>query len=154
MECGNGGKSPSEGGNHGHGRPVGPKNRRLGRARGLLSKTDFRDRLADILGNSFSIEVININNCDDEGLVYGRLDQMELGILIKKGLLITCEIKSSMHRVRLYIFSRKVDSFERKQPRKANPRLHSPSCFDPRPAGLPEKLEIEVYGDPTQMPVY
>lgn len=122
----------------------------LGARWGLLSETAFRDGLAAILEKSFGVEVININDYDDEGLVFGRPDQIELDILIKNGLLIACEIKSSMDKAGLYTFSRKVDFYERKHQRKANRRLVITPFLDPRAAGLPEKLGIEVYADPKQ----
>jgi len=123
----------------------------LGARRGLLSETAFRDGLAAILEKSFGVEVVNINDYDDEGVVFGRSDQVELDILIKNGLLIACEIKSSMDKAGLYIFSRKVDFYERKHQRKANRRLIITPFLDPRAAGLPEKLGIEVYADPKQV---
>lgn len=125
----------------------------LGARWGLLSETAFRDGLAAILEKSFGVEVININDYDDEGLVFGRPDQVELDILIKNGLLIVCEIKSSMDKAGLYAFSRKVDFYERKHRRKANRRLVITPFLDPRAAGLPEKLGIEVYADPKQVEV-
>ena len=123
----------------------------LGARWGLLSETAFRDGLAAILEKSFGVEVVNINDYDDEGVVFGRPNQVELDILIKNGLLIACEIKSSMDKAGLYIFSRKVDFYERKHQRKANRRLIITPFLDPRAAGLPEKLGIEVYADPKQV---
>jgi hypothetical protein len=123
----------------------------LGARWGLLSETAFRDGLAAILEKSFGVEVININDYDDEGFVFGRPDQVELDILIKNGLLIACEIKSSMDKAGLYSFSRKVDFYERKHQRKADRRLVITPFLDPRAAGLPEKLGIEVYADPKQV---
>jgi hypothetical protein len=125
----------------------------LGARWGLLSETAFRDGLAAILEKSFGVEVVNINDYDDEGLVFGRPDQVELDILIKNGLLIACEIKSSMDKAGLYIFSRKVDFYERKHQRKADRRLVITPFLDPRAAAIPKKLGIEVYADPMQMPV-
>jgi hypothetical protein len=124
----------------------------LGARWGLLSETAFRDGLAAILEKSFGVEVININDYDDEGLVFDRPDQVELDVIIKNGLLIACEIKSSIDKAGLYIFSRKVDFYERKHQRKANRRLVITPFLDPRAAGLPEKLGIEVYADPTRIP--
>ena len=125
----------------------------LGARWGLLSETAFRDGLAAILEKSFGVEVVNINDYDDEGLVFGRPDQVELDILIKNGLLIACEIKSSMDKAGLYIFSRKVDFYERKHQRKADRRLVITPFLDPRAAAIPRKLGIEVYADPMQIPV-
>ena len=60
---------------------------------------------------------------------------------------------SSMGKTSVCIFSRKVDFYERKHQRKADRRLVITPFLDPRAAGLPEKLGIEVYADPTRMPV-
>ena len=83
-----------------------------------------------------------------------RLD-CKIGTLgARWGLLIACEIKSSMDKAGLYIFSRKVDFYERKHQRKANRRLVITPFLDPRTAAIPEKLSIEVlYTDPTQIRV-
>ena len=37
---------------------------------------------------SFGVEVLNVNEFDDEGEVFGRPDQVELDVIIKNGLLI------------------------------------------------------------------
>lgn len=86
-------------------------------------------------------------------MVFGRPDQIELDILINNGLLIACEIKSSVDKAWLYTFSRKVDFYERKHQRKANRRLVITPFLDPRAADLPEKLGIEAYADPKQVDV-
>jgi hypothetical protein len=43
------------------------------------------------------VEVLNITEYDDAGVVFGRPDQIELDIIIKNGILIIAEIKSSMY---------------------------------------------------------
>lgn len=126
---------------------------RWARAGGYCRKPPSATDWPPSLKRCFGVEVVNINDYDDEGVVFGRPDQVELDILIKNGLLIACEIKSSMDKAGLYIFSRKVDFYERKHQRKANRRLVITPLLDPRAAGLPEKLGIEVYADPKQVGV-
>jgi hypothetical protein len=52
------------------------------------------------------VEVLNLNDFDDEGEVFGRPDQVEINVIIKNGLVIVCEIKSSMSKAEMYIFDR------------------------------------------------
>ncbi len=40
--------------------------------------------------------MLTINDYDDEGVVSGRPNQIELDVIISNGMLIVCEIKSSM----------------------------------------------------------
>lgn len=49
----------------------------LGARWGLLSETAFGDGLAAILEKSFGVDAVNINDYDDEGVVFGRPDQVE-----------------------------------------------------------------------------
>jgi hypothetical protein len=70
----------------------------LGSRWGLKSESSFRDALAAILEESFEVEVVNINDYDSEGIVFGRPDQVEIDVIIKNGLVIVCEIKSSMSK--------------------------------------------------------
>ena len=52
------------------------------------------------------VEVINVNEFDDEGTVFGTPDQVEIDIIIKNGELILCELKSSMSKSDVYTFER------------------------------------------------
>jgi hypothetical protein len=52
--------------------------------------------------------VVNVNDYDDEGTVFGRPDQVELDVIIKNGLLLICELKSSIDKAGMYIFERKA----------------------------------------------
>jgi hypothetical protein len=85
----------------------------LGSRWGLYSEASFRNGLKGILEDSFGVEVINLNEFDDQGEVFGRPDQVEIDVIIKNGLIILCEIKSSMSKGDLYIFDRKVDFYEK-----------------------------------------
>ncbi len=76
----------------------------LGSRWGLYSEAGFRNGLKGILQDSFGVEVINLNDFDYDGEVFGRPDQVEIDVIIKNGLVILCEIKSSMSKGDLYIF--------------------------------------------------
>jgi hypothetical protein len=68
----------------------------LGSRWGLASEASFRNALKGILQESFVVEVLNLNLYDQEGEVFGRPDQVEIDLIIKNGLTIACEIKSSI----------------------------------------------------------
>ncbi|MBK5967613.1 PD-(D/E)XK nuclease family protein, partial [Thiorhodovibrio winogradskyi] len=70
----------------------------LGARWGLRSEKAFRDALAGILEKTFDVEVLNVSEYDDAGEVFGRPDQIEIDVIIKNGLLILCELKSSIDK--------------------------------------------------------
>ena len=86
----------------------------IGARWGFQAEESFRGALQSILERSFGVKVVNINEFDDTGEVFGQPDQVELDIIIKNGLLIICEIKSSMSRSDVYTFSRKIKFYERR----------------------------------------
>ncbi len=57
----------------------------LGTRWGLYSEQSFRNALRGILTGFFNLEVINVIEYDDTGTVFGRPDQIELDLIIKKG---------------------------------------------------------------------
>lgn len=117
----------------------------LGSRWGLYSETSFRNALKGILEESFGVEVLNITEYDDTGEVFGRPDQVELDIIIKNGLLILCEIKSSMSKSDMYIFDRKVTFYEKHHQRKANRKIVISPMIDDRAKPVAQNLGIEVY---------
>ena len=70
----------------------------LGSRWGLQSEAAFRNALAGILEQHFGVQVLNVNEYDSEGIVFGRPDQVELDVIIKNGLLLICELKSSIDK--------------------------------------------------------
>ena len=63
---------------------------------------------------------MNETEYDDEGIVYGQPDQIELDVIIKNGVLILCELKSSFSKPDMYYFDRKVSFYETKHHREAS----------------------------------
>ena len=113
----------------------------LGARWGIQSESAFRNALAGILEESFGVEVINVNEFDDEGTVFGRPDQVELDIIIKNGLLLICELKSSMSKPDMYTFERKARFCERRHPRKANRLLVISPMIETRREPSRQRLE-------------
>ncbi|QEP43695.1 DUF3782 domain-containing protein [Ectothiorhodospiraceae bacterium BW-2] len=119
----------------------------LGSRWGLQSERAFRDALAAILEQSFGVQVINVNEFDDEGSVFGAPDQVEIDVIIKNGLLIICELKSSIDKAGMYIFHRKTLFYEQRHNRTANRKIVISPMIDTRARAVGERLGIEMYGD-------
>ena len=119
----------------------------LGSRWGLQSEKAFRDALAGILEESFGVQVINVNEYDDQGEVFGKPDQIELDVIIKNGLLIICELKSSIDKAGMYIFERKARFYEQRHGRTASRLLVISPMIDARAKKVAERLGIETYGD-------
>lgn len=78
-------------------------------------------------------------------------DQIELDVIIHNGLLLICEIKSSMSRSDMYIFERKVRVYEKHHQRQANRLLVISPMVDAKAQEIATKLGIEVYSDSTEV---
>jgi hypothetical protein len=117
----------------------------LGARWGLHSEESFRNALKGILEASFGVQVVNITEYDDRGEVFGRPDQVELDLLIKNGLLIICEIKSSISKSDIYIFEKKVQFYQRRHQREANRKIVISPMVAPNAQEVAKNLDIEVY---------
>jgi hypothetical protein len=121
----------------------------LGARWGLQSEAAFRNALAGLLEESFKVQVLHINEYDDQGIVFGQPDQVELDIIIQNDVLILCEIKSSIDKAGMYTFERKVRFYEQKHGRKATRRLVISPMIDAKAQKVAEKLGIETFSDAT-----
>ncbi|MGH8477124.1 MAG: hypothetical protein ACRER2_15360 [Methylococcales bacterium] len=82
---------------------------------------------------------------DEQGEVFGRLDQIELDVIVRNGSLIICVIKSSIDRGVMYLFERKVRFYEKLHGRTCDRMLVISPMIDPRAYKVAEKLGIETY---------
>ncbi len=119
----------------------------LGARWGLQSEAAFRNALAGVLEESFGVKVLNVNEYDDEGEVFGRPDQVELDILVTNGMLLICELKSSIDKAGMYAFDRKVSFYEKRHQRQAERKIVISPMIDPRAMKVAEELGIETYSD-------
>ena len=117
----------------------------IGARWGLYSESSFRNALKAILEESFGVQVVNITEYDDQGEVFGRPDQVELDLLIKNGLLIICEIKSSLSKSEVYIFEKKVQFYQRRHQREANRKIVISPMVADNAQKVAQDLGIEVY---------
>ena len=117
----------------------------LGARWGLYSEASFRNGLKAILEESFGVEVLNVVEYDDQGEVFGRPDQVELDILVRDGVLILCELKSSLSKPDVHAFHRKSRFYEKRHQRQADRRLVISPMVAPLALKVAQELGIEVY---------
>ncbi len=124
----------------------------LGARWGLHSEASFRNALAGILEDSFDVEVLNVTEFDTTGEVFGRPEQVELDIIIQDGLLIICEIKSSISTAEMYTFNRKVEFYEKQHRQQAARKLVISPMVEERAYRVAKELGIEVYSYANDVP--
>jgi len=123
----------------------------LGARWGLRSEKAFRDALAGILEKTFGVEVINVNEYDDTGEVFGRPEQIEIIVIIRNGLLILCELKSSIDKAGMYGFERKARFYERRHQRQADRLIVVSPMIESRAQEVARRLGIETSGEPEEV---
>lgn len=117
----------------------------LGARWGLRSEQSFRNALKGILGEVSELEVVNVVEYDEEGEVFGSPDQIELDLIIKNGLLVICEIKSSMSKADMHIFHKKAEFYQKKHNRKAQRLMVISPMIDKKASELARNLGIQTY---------
>jgi hypothetical protein len=125
----------------------------LGSRWGLQSEAAFRNALAGILEESFGVTVRNVCEFDDKGEVFGRPGQVELDIIVKNGLLLIVELKSSIDKAGMYAFERKVRFYEKRHQRQADRLIVISPMIDPKALPVARALGIETYSDSIDVPV-
>ncbi len=117
----------------------------LGARWGIQSEASFRNALAGILKEVPGIEVQHVDEHDDEGVVFGYPEEIELDLIIKNGLLIIAEIKSVVRRSDIAIFDRKVRFYEQKQGRQTNQKIMISPAIEDNALSFAKKSGIKVY---------
>jgi hypothetical protein len=124
----------------------------LGARWGVQSEASFRNALAGILVESFGVSVTNVCEFDAEGEVFGSPDQVELDIIVKNGLLLILELKSSIDKAGMYIFERKARFYEKRHQRKADRLIVISPMIDAKAQAVARQLGIETYSDSLEVP--
>ena len=117
----------------------------LGSRWGSNTDESFRSALGSILEESFGVKVLNITEFDHGGEVFGHPDQVELDIIIRNGLLIICEIRSSVSKSDMCIFGRKVRFYEKHHDTEATRRIVISPMVDRYARPVAERFGIEVF---------
>ncbi len=123
----------------------------IGARWGMKSENSFRHALAGILEKNFGVKVLNVVEYDTEGTVFGRPEQIELDVIIKNGLLLICELKSSIDKAGMYIFERKVRFYEKNHQQKADRMIVISPMIEPKAELVAKILGIEMYSDSSEV---
>lgn len=94
---------------------------------------------------SFGVEVLNLILYDQQGEVFGRPDQIEIDLIIKNGVTIACEIKSSIDKAGMYSFGRKADFYAKHENRTISRKIVISPMVDSRALPVAKALGIEIY---------
>jgi hypothetical protein len=123
----------------------------LGARWGFRAERSFRDAIKAILEESFPVRVQRYHAKDEEGLVFGRPDQIELDLIVKNGEVIVAEIKSSISKGDVATFIRKLEFYTKKEGRPVTRKLLISPMIDSSAKELAESAGIEVYGYPEEV---
>ena len=99
------------------------------------------------MGKTFGVQVINVNELDDTGVVFGRPEFVELDLIIHNGMLLICEIKSSISKADVYAFERKARFYEQRHQRQATQLIIISPMIDVRAQLVIQQLGIHAYDD-------
>ena len=116
----------------------------LGARWGLMSEEAFRNGLAAILTDELGFRVERYEGYDDSGSVFGQPEQVEMDVIIRNGLVVAIEIKSSVTRGDLSLFQRKIAFFEQTENVTVNRRFFISPFVDPNAVGLAARMGIEL----------
>ncbi len=117
----------------------------IGSRWGVNTEESFRSALKSILEDFEGVQVENITIYDKEGVVFGRPDQVELDIIIRNGVLIIAEIKSSISRSELHSFNRKIQFYENLHNRTTSRKMVISPMVESKAMSLAKELGIEVF---------
>lgn len=117
----------------------------IGARWGMRSEQSFRNALKGLLSTVTGLEVTNVVEYDAEGFVFGRPDQIELDLVVKNGLLIICEIKSSVSKPDIYIFLKKAEFYQKQHFVKADRLIVISPMIDKKALELAKDWGIKTY---------
>ncbi len=117
----------------------------LGARWDIRTEDSFRNAIQSILADFTDLQVEHFSVFDPAGEVFGRPDQVEIDVVIRKGQTIIGEIKSSMSRGDVHLFDRKVKFYERLRGVNVNRKMIITPMLDYRARTLVDELGITVY---------
>ena len=123
----------------------------LGARWGLRAESSFRDAIKGILEESFPVKVQRYKAKHEEGIVFGKPDQVELDLIVKNGEVIVAEIKSSISKGDVATFLRKIDFYEKKEKASVKRKIMISPMFDYGAREFALSSGIEVYGYPEEV---
>ena len=116
----------------------------LGARWGVRSEGSFRNALKGILAD-LDLKVEHIDDYDEEGMVYGQPSSVEIDVIIKNGLLMICELKSSISKADMFTFYKKTLFYEKKYHRRGDRLIVISPMVEIKAGEAAEELGIKVY---------
>ncbi len=123
----------------------------LGSRWGLRAESSFRDAIKGILEEDFPVKVERYRTIDEEGLVFGRPDQIELDLIIRNGYVTVAEIKSSISKGDVITYLRKIQVYEKKEGRPVRRKIIISPMVDNAALEFAKESNIKVYGYPEEI---
>lgn len=122
----------------------------IGRRWGVLTEEAFRQTYQGLL-SPFGFTVERFLRWDEEGFVFGRPEQVEFDLLIRDDLVIAAEVRASVSRADVLLFSRKVDFAEQVLQRRVHRRVIVSPFLEQGARELAQQSGIEVYTAPQEL---
>ena len=117
----------------------------LGARWGIMSEETFRSGLKGILTDELGLKVERYQGYDEEGYVFRAPDQVELDVVVKDGLFIVMEIRSSMSKSDVYTFQRKIEFYEKVHNVEVSRKIILSPFIDYRAVPAAQRLGMEMY---------
>lgn len=118
----------------------------LGARWGMQAEEAFRHGMKTIL-EEVGFRAERYLTYDAAGEVFGRPDQVELDVVVRDGKTIVIEIKSSLDREQVHLFSRKVAFYARQTGRQVARQVIVTPFAEKRARDLAEDLGVEICMD-------
>lgn len=118
----------------------------LGARWGMQTEEAFRQAMKTIL-EEVGFTADRYLTYDTTGEVFGHPDQVELDVVIHNGTAIVIEIKSSLDRGQVYLFSRKVAFYQRKTGQQVTRQVIVTPFAEPRARDVAGNLGVEICTD-------
>ncbi len=123
----------------------------IGARWGFRAEGSFRDAMRGILQEHFPVKVERYRTMDEEGIVFGSPDQIELDLIVRDGKVIVAEIKSSISKEQVAAFLRKVRVYESKEGREVTQKIIISPMIEGRALEFAEKNGVKAYGYPEEV---
>ncbi len=123
----------------------------LGSRWGLRAESSFRDAIKGILEEDFPVKVERYKTMDEEGIVFGRPDQVELDLIIRNGSVTVAEIKSSISKGDVVTFLRKIQVYEKKEGRPVKRKIIISPMVENAALEFAKESGLKVYGYPEEI---
>lgn len=125
----------------------------LGARWGLRAESSFREAIKGIIEEHLPLKVERYRAMDEEGIVFGRPDQIELDLIIRDGMVVVSEIKSSISKADVIIFLKKVNFYEQKEKTVVDKKILISPMIDSAAVEFAQLNGIKVYGYPEEIQI-